>query len=285
MNIETSIIPESKVGKDTVILLNGKCMLQYPIVVNKDVLEDKYSFKTTNFEWDIVFHSGYKLNENLVSEIMVSVRVDAKSGKHPCSEFDTAMDNFIKILMLRNQESIGFNHKPEYIFNTQFDYFQKSYVNETGLKKIEDSDIQYALDNINKDIKLQYLLLTSSYTFYYKSDFRNCVLSCATIIEICLAEFILKELKKNNIGIEQDTAIQELIIKNCNGLIGLYKFLNKLNEIYLEKLSKTSLQNKICEIRNKTIHKGYVPNANESMDAIKICEYFLESNYKTIFVE
>ena len=129
--------------------------------------------------------------------------------------------------------------------------------------EIFENAIKYA--NTGLSISTPYNLLRDAYNHKAKNEYRRSVLDASTAIEIAFTSKILTTLENKNIT---DESLKRSILNKYHSVRGRVELLRSLEVIL--PCSPKDYSNTLSEIRNKSIHGGYVPTLSEVDEIINI---------------
>lgn len=129
--------------------------------------------------------------------------------------------------------------------------------------RITLKDLTFIIRNIDKNISIQYELLNNAIKQNFLHQYRDCVLTCATIIEITLKRELIKYLKTQIIS----TNVIDDLVKEISGFS---KIIEKLKKYGLEYDSKICniIKESTISCRNKIIHSGAAATKEQADAAV-----------------
>lgn len=152
--------------------------------------------------------------------------------------------------------------------NNQSFATKKVCLSVTMKNAISHSNLKDAIDktSANKKLILEYLLIKDSEMAVREKNYRKAILDIATSFEVCLANYLRRNLKCDK------QLIEELLSSQVNSLSkrrGLVEFSGM-------KLPKHDYVNIVDKKRNQAIHGGKIPSEIETKDALKVVKEVLE---------
>ena len=132
--------------------------------------------------------------------------------------------------------------------------------------------------NINKEISLQHTLLANVKNFYARSEYRETILNCATIIEKTLKEQIAKYLDSvNTVEI-----VKNQILESADGF---RKILMVMKKFGLMVDNCNTIEERTIKVRNRIIHGGYFPTNEQALQAIEDAKLIIAQYNVPIFID
>lgn len=136
--------------------------------------------------------------------------------------------------------------------------------------------LMVAFNNLHNDISVPYSIIESARSFLDVMDYRNCILSLATMVEVVYKQKMDEYFKENNVPVE----LCEYLKKNTDGLPKYQQLFKKLGIDYHYK----SIE-EVMKIRNHIIHANHVPKGRDAFDAYKAGDRFLNEYRIPMFIK
>jgi hypothetical protein len=135
-------------------------------------------------------------------------------------------------------------------------------------RTISSENFKKALDATSQfnEPSLEYYYLLDSKEALDQGNYRKSILDSATAVELCLNNVLKAKLLV-------DMALKNTILKNYNSISKKRELLNVIGV----QLPNYDYQKEFEEIRNKAIHAGHLPNANQAEKAYSIARDVLET--------
>lgn len=137
--------------------------------------------------------------------------------------------------------------------------------------RITLKDLIFIIKNIDKDISIQYELLNNAIKHQFLHQYRDCVLTSATIIEITLKRELIKYLKTQI----NSTRVIDDLIKEISGFSKIIEKLKKYGVQYDSKICNI-IKDATISCRNKIIHSGDNATREQAVAAVKHAREILE---------
>lgn len=140
---------------------------------------------------------------------------------------------------------------------------------------LSKQQLMVAFNNLHRDVSVPYSLYESARSFLDVMDYRNCILSLATMVEVVYKQQMDKYFKENNVPVE----LGEYLKKNTDGLPKYQQLFKKLGIDYHYK----NIQ-EVMKIRNHIIHANYIPKGRDAFDAYGAGDRFLKEYRIPMFI-
>lgn len=137
--------------------------------------------------------------------------------------------------------------------------------------RITLKDLILIIKNIDKDISIQYELLSNAIKHQIMHQYRDCVLTSATIIEITLKRELIKYLKTQITS----TRVIDDLVKEITGFSKIIEKLKKYGVRYDSKICNIIKDSTIL-CRNKIIHSGENATREQAVTAVQHAHEILE---------
>jgi hypothetical protein len=221
--------------------------------VNSFALEFSYKTKIDFNETIKKIETGIedwfiRFKENLY---VVDYNIDIP-GVKITQDFDRFCDFFYKNNNRHKQNRVNFKR-----------VVQVSVLRDDGVKKADLKKV-LSITSKNQRLKLEYQLLREAETSLIMRNFRKSILDSASALEIALSNTI-----KKNINVSRE--LLELILKMNNSIYKKRELLKLINIT----LPSVNYHKDVEELRNQTIHVGYIPNVTEAKNAFDIVKQSL----------
>lgn len=119
------------------------------------------------------------------------------------------------------------------------------------------SEFQFAISNLKNDLTIQYDLLSKAYRYSAIRDYRNALLSYATIIDCTLKQALYQAFNNSKFEKEAKNAISK-----ANG----YKSFQELMALLKVPIYRNKAIDSLMSLRNKVIHEGVKVSFNDIKD-------------------
>ncbi len=119
-----------------------------------------------------------------------------------------------------------------------------------------------ASDNVR--LPTAHRFIQRAYASRMEQDLRGCVVDACTAAETAISIRINEELAASGVG----KNASEMIVRNANGIIGLYRLGAQFGLAFSESQSK--VQSGLAALRNAAVHRGEYPNDEQARRALTI---------------
>ena len=233
----------------------------------------------------------------IIDKICFVINIYDDSGK-PCNiaellgELEQYTSKFIKCISLIHPTAVKWSYVNETGYVDPIRFCRNKNLNSNGWNVFVDFDVVFGTKadelsisefwliykKLTSDIALQQELLSDVYRCYRRSEFREAVLNCATIIEKNLKDQIRLYLNL------QKTAdnITEFILKSADGFDKILKVMKKFG---LSVDNCNDIKDRTIFIRNRVIHGGYFPTKEEVERAIEDAKLIMKQYNVPLFID
>lgn len=144
----------------------------------------------------------------------------------------------------------------------------------TGI--LRERDVKNALENCEKSLSVQYLLVNKANNDLRSNDYRGCVLNCSSAIEVTIRQKLEQYLEDNNIP-------KELVTYMFSQANGYMKYIELLKRLKLPTSNNDQIKIDVMDIRNCVIHGGFTPKFKVAEKCLSITKEFLLNQKVTMF--
>ena len=144
----------------------------------------------------------------------------------------------------------------------------------TGI--LRERDVTTALENCEKSLSVQYLLVNKANNDLRSNDYRGCVLNCSSAIEVTIRQKLEQYFEDNNTPEELVT----YIFSQANGFM---KYIELLKRLKLPTSNNDQIKIDVMDIRNRVIHGGFTPEFKAAEKCLSITREFLLNQKVAMF--
>lgn len=137
--------------------------------------------------------------------------------------------------------------------------------------------LMVAFNNLHNDVSVPYSIFESARSFLDVMDYRNCILSLATMVEVVYKQKMDEYFSKNNMPVES----REKLFRETHGL----KKYENLFKKYCIEFHDEDIEDKIMSIRHRVIHANRVTKIKEALDAYAVGRNFLNEYRIPMFIK
>ena len=146
-----------------------------------------------------------------------------------------------------------------------------------GANELSHNDFFVIYKGLNKDITLQYELLSDIYRCFERNEYREVILNCTTIIEITLKEQI--EIYLDKLGTADD--IKKYILKSTDGFNKILEAMKKFG-IFTDNCG--AIKQGTVDVRNRVIHGRHIPTTEEAEQAVEDAKLIMKQYNVQLFI-
>lgn len=271
-------------------------LLLSPYLREPDMEELDSNIRCGRFSFSDLPEGKIKLHPCFTSVCFLLDVVDVSDNKISISilsEIEKNTSKFIKCVSLLRPSAIAWSlaRDEEYVEAIATAYRRKRtnvkqwtqllLLDPYGEQKSDTLSVEefwYIYKNLHKEITLQSELLADAYQCFMRSEYRETVLNCATIIEQTLKEQIRKYLDES----QTQGNIMNVIMDSVDGYGKIVKTMKKLG---IPTANCNEIQKRTIELRNKVIHGGQFPKKGEAEQAISDARLIMEQYNVSLFID
>ena len=271
---------DSKITADII-----KCTILFPCrdSQNDTFLKSPVSelFLGVSLDWGKIHYSGLDAFP-YIRGIVVRLECSSVINSSKCREFiGNKTNRILKTLRYLHPYAVEREREDSSLISSIIINNGKSEIELDPLHVIFDKqndlisikDILNAIRNENKVFSLPLQLFDFALDNKFTSDYRACILYCASLTEILLK----RDLEKHLDDCITSEKLRNRLIKDSNSYSKIIRYLKNVS--VLPNIDAKGL----FDTRNKIIHGGYVPTEIEASDAIKVSKAFIDYYHINIY--